>query len=358
MFVVAHNGARIWGGAEKATVMLLFGLQSRGHRVLLLCNDKIVCNQASKRGVPATNFSIGGDVAIHDAFRLATFLRELKPDAFLIGTYKKLALAALGAHIARVPRVVARIGLESDTPRSSKYRFALRHWVDGVAVNAQAMARPFVELSGFGADKITVIHNGVKAPRRQPPDRTLRESLGLSADAKVIGTVARLAKQKRIDRLIDAMIMLPSPVHCVIAGDGPRRVELERRRDELGLHNRVHFLGNREDVARILDALDLFIVPSDKEGMSNAMLEAMAFGLPVVSTRVSGAEDALSPNERGDTAGRIVDFSSRAIAEAVKEILHDGSLRSVMADTARARAAQQFSFELMLDRWEAFLQPR
>lgn len=358
MFVVAHNGARLWGGAERATVMLLFGLQSRGHRVLLLCNDKIVFNEASKRGVPARMFSIGGDIALHDAFRLASLLRELHPDAFLIGTYKKLALAGFGAHIARVPRVVARIGLESDTPRSAKYRFALRRWIDGVAVNARAMAGSFVELSGFGADRVTVIHNGVNPPSRQRPQRTLRESLGLSAGTKVIGTVARLSKQKRIDRLVDTMVLVPSPVHCIIAGDGPQRIALERRRDELALHDRVHFLGHREDVAAILDALDLFIVPSDKEGMSNAMLEAMASGLPVVSTRVSGAEDALSPNAGGDTAGRIVDFSPRALAEAVKEILNDASLRSRMADAARARAAKEFSFEVMLDRWEAFLRPR
>jgi glycosyltransferase involved in cell wall biosynthesis len=358
MFVVAHNGARIWGGAERATVMLLFGLQSRGHRVLLLCNAKIVFNEASKRGIPATIFSIGGDVALHDGFRVATLLRELQPDAFLIGTYKKLALAAFGAHIARVPRVVARIGLESDTPRNAKYRFALRHWVDGVAVNAQAMVRPFAELRGFGPEKVTVIRNGVNAPSRQRPQRTLRNSLGLSADAKVIGTVARLARQKRIDRLIDAMTMIPSGVRCIIAGDGPRRIELERRRDELGLHDRVHFLGHRDDVAAVLDALDLFIVPSDKEGMSNAMLEAMAFGLPVVSTRVSGAEDALSPNERGDAAGQIVDFSAHAIAVAAKEILRDDPLRSRMAAAAQVRAAEEFSFEVMLDRWEAFLQRR
>jgi glycosyltransferase involved in cell wall biosynthesis len=355
MFVVAHNGARIWGGAERATVLLLAGLQSRGHRVLLLCNDEKVLAEATKKSVPARMRPIGGDIALPDAFRLASVLRELSPDVFLIGTYKKLALAGVGAHLAGIPRVVARVGLESDTPRSAKYRFALRRWIDGVAVNSQAMASSFRELAGFGRDRVTVIHNGVTAPIQRSSPGTLRRLLKIPAGASVIGTVSRLAKQKRIDRLIDAAAELPNDVHCIIAGDGPRRSELETRVAELNLRERVHLLGHREDVAEVLDALDLFVVSSDKEGMSNAMLEAMAFGIPVVSTRVSGAADALAPREASEAAGEIVDFSSRAMASGVRAILADRSLHSRMAAAARARAAEEFSLERMLDRWEEFL---
>jgi glycosyltransferase involved in cell wall biosynthesis len=352
MFVVAHNGARIWGGAERAIVALLAGLQSRGHRVLLLCNEPLVAAEAAQRGVESTVFEIGGDIALPHALRLASFLRGLKPDAFIIGTYKKLAIGGLGGRLARVPRVVARVGLESDTPRNAKYRFALRHWIDAVAVNAEWIARPFEELKGFGAERVAVIHAGVSAPIVRFATPSLRQSLHLSNDTHVIGTVARLAKQKRIDRLIDAMVLLPD-VHCVIAGDGPRRTELERRRDDLNLRDRVHLLGNRDDIAEVLAALDIFIVASDKEGLSNAMLEAMAAGVPIVSTRVSGAEDALSSG-----AGTIVDFSPRAIAEAVRSMIGDRSMLERMSDAARNRAAGEFSIDRMLDRWERFLAQR
>jgi glycosyltransferase involved in cell wall biosynthesis len=284
-------------------------------------------------------------------------LRDLKPDAFLIGTYKKLALAGLGAHLAGVPRVVARVGLESDTPRNAKYRIALRRWIDAVAVNSRAMAQPFENLAGFGPDKVTVIHNGVTPPVARARPGTLRATLRIPAQAHVVGTVCRVAKQKRIDRLIDAMAILPASVHCIVAGEGPGRIELERRCDELALRARVHFLGHRDDVGDVLGALDVFIVSSDKEGMSNAMLEAMALGVPVVSTRVSGAQDALSPTAAGATAGTIVDFSPRAIAEAASAILSDPSRRSQMAHAGRELASGEFSFEKMLDRWEAFLRP-
>jgi hypothetical protein len=163
MRIVAHNGARIWGGAERATVALLDGLKARGHDVLLLCNDPRVASQSVSRGVPAETCVIGGDVALHHAFRLSRVLKNHRPDVFIVGTYKKLFLAALGARMAGVPRIVARVGLESDTPRNVKYRIALRRWVDGVAVNGRRMAGAFASLDGFDAARVRVIWNGVKS---------------------------------------------------------------------------------------------------------------------------------------------------------------------------------------------------
>ena len=162
MRIVAHNGAQIWGGAERATVALLRGLKERGHSVTLLCNADVVARNANAHGLETELCVIGGDIALHHSIRLAMTLRRLAPDAFIIGTFKKLFIAGLGARMAGVPRVVARIGLETDTPRSGKYRYALRRWIDGVAVNARRMIRPFAELEGFESRDIALIWNGVE----------------------------------------------------------------------------------------------------------------------------------------------------------------------------------------------------
>ena len=163
MFIAAHNGARIWGGAERATVRLLSGLQQRGHRVLLLCNDSLVKAEADRAGIPTRRLRLGGDAAIADALRLGAALRGDRPDAFIVGTYKKLFHASLGARLAGVPRVIARVGLETDTPRSAKYRIALRRWVDAVVVTAERMRQPFVDLYGEAAAAVHVIPNGQSA---------------------------------------------------------------------------------------------------------------------------------------------------------------------------------------------------
>lgn len=357
MRIVAHNGARIWGGAERATVALLAGLSERGHDVLLLCNTSLVAGEATSRGVRSEICVVGGDAAFHHAFRLSRVLKRQSPDAFIIGTYKKLFYASLAAKMAGVERVIARVGLESDTPRSFKYRFALKRWVDGVVVNARRIARAFSELPGFDEQKVRVISNSVPPTSHLAPSRKVRRELGIPDDAFVIGTVARLAKQKRIDRLVEAAGLLDG-VHCVIAGDGAKRPEVEAKIRSLHLQDRVHLLGDRDDVTDVADALDVFVVASDSEGLSNAMLEAMERGVPIVSTDVSGAEDALGPDREGNAAGITTSFGPEAIAHAIKRLVLDADLRHAMGEEARERARVRFSRASMLSAWEEFLAAR
>lgn len=355
MRIVAHNGATIWGGAEIATVKLLSGLAARGHDVTLLCNSPLVREEARNRGVDAEVMVIGGDLALHDALKLRNRLVGLAPDAFIVATYKKLFLAALGARMAGVERVIARIGLESDTPRSFKYRIALRRWTNAVVVNSSAMVAPFASLDGFDAERVHVIHNGVTAPVTRRNPLLIRDEIGIPGNAFVIGTVARLALQKRIDRLVEAVSLLPADVHCVIAGEGTRRAEIETEIDRRAVGDRVHLIGHRNDVPDIMSALDVFILSSDTEGLSNSMLEAMSLRKPVISTDVSGARDALAGRDGDGPSGIIVDFSAAAIAGAVEHLRGDAALRARLGESAGHRAVRSFSFEVMLDRWEALL---
>ncbi|HEV7591301.1 MAG TPA: glycosyltransferase, partial [Longimicrobium sp.] len=187
MFVVAHNGARIWGGAERATALLLAGLQGRGHRVLLLCNAELVARHAEELGVPTRICRLGGAGMFPHAVRLAAVLRRLRPDAFIVGTFRKLFLAALGARLAGVPRVVQRIGLETDRPaRGLRYRWALGHLVDAVVVNAEAMRAAFLAAAPRrDPARVLTLYHG---PRVAPPSRAadeVRRELGIPPGAMV-----------------------------------------------------------------------------------------------------------------------------------------------------------------------------
>jgi glycosyltransferase involved in cell wall biosynthesis len=355
MFIIAHNGARIWGGAEKATALLLAGLRGRGHRVLLFCNDRLVAEHASAMGVPTEIVPLGGDLALPHAARMAAALRRHRPDAFVIGTFRKLFLAAFAAHIAGVPRVVARVGLETDRPRSAKYRAALPRWVDAVVVNASKMRPAFLSLSGYSEARVPVIHNGVLPPARRLPPGAVRALLGIAPGAPVVGAVGRLAEQKHYHRLLRAAAGLSPDVHCVLAGDGDERGALEALARELGIADRAHFLGYRDDPGDVLAALDVFVVCSNREGLSNAMLEALAAGVPVVSTPVSGADDALAPLPDGRRPGVIVGHEPAEIAAALRELLGGRERLREMGGAARERAETAFSMDGMLDAWEAVL---
>jgi glycosyltransferase involved in cell wall biosynthesis len=355
LHVVAHNGANLWGGAERAVARILAGLQARDHRVELLCNTPLVADEAAALGVPARLLRLGGDAAVHDAISLSGVLRRERPDVLLVGTYKKLWLAALAARLGGRVRTVARVGLETDTPRNAKYRFVFaRGWVDAVVVNAAAMRPSFLGVPGLDEHAVTVIPNGVVPPPVSAPGR-LREELGIPGNAPVVGAVARLAAQKRLDRLLEAVHRLPAEVHCVIAGDGPEREALREHAARLGLAGRTHFLGFRRDVGDVLDALDLFLVSSDREGMANAMLEAMAAGVPVVSTEVSGAKEALAPLGDGRRPGFVVERAEQALAGAVAGLLADPARRAEMGAAAAEAARTRFGPDAALDRWEAVL---
>jgi glycosyltransferase involved in cell wall biosynthesis len=306
--------------------------------------------------VPTVVLPLGGDVMLPHATRFGRFLRKESPDAVLLGTFRKLWLGGLGARLARVPWVVARIGLSTDIARNLKYRFTLRHCVDAVVLKDHEMRGSFLAAApGLNPRRVVTIQSGVPTPERAAKPGAVRHSLNLPPRAQVIGAVARLVKQKRFDRLLHALAALPERVHCVLAGEGEERQALETLAQELGLRSRVHFLGWRNDVGDVLDALDVFVVSSDRESMCNAMVEAMAAGVPVVSTRVSGAFEALAPNSEGEAAGEVVGFDVAELAASLSRMLADPAGRRRMADAAARRAQERFGLERLIDQWETVL---
>ena len=166
--VVAHNGAAIFGGAERWTVRLLGRLQDRGHRVLLLCRDPAMRERIVAHGVPAEVAHLGGHVSLHDAVAFALRLRRLRPDGLLLSTFKKTWLGGLGARLAGVPRVVARIGLSTDLPgRRAVYRVAFGRWVDRVVVNADGLRAPVLAgIPGGSPEKVVTGATGPKISSR------------------------------------------------------------------------------------------------------------------------------------------------------------------------------------------------
>lgn len=357
MKIVAHNGAPIFGGAEIATSVLLQGLQRRGHEVALFCNCAPVAAKATAYGLETELVPLGGDAALHHAVRFARAVRRRAPRALLLATFRKLWLGALGGRWAGVPWTVTRIGLETDVPRNAKYRVVFRRWIDAVGVNADDLRRLYLRaLPDYDPRRIVTIYKGFEPSRRTAAPGAVRRSLGLPEHAAVIGSIARLAEQKRFDRLLGALALLPPHVHCVIAGAGETRAAIEAEAERLGVRGRLHLLGFRGDVADVLDALDVFVVSSDRESLANAMLEAMAAGVPVVSTPVSGAGEALAPLPDGSAPGVVIsEFDAAALAAAAHSLLADPHARALAGRAGRRRVAERFVYDRMLDQWEALL---
>ncbi len=354
--IAAHNGALAYGGGEKWAVLLLRGLQERGHEVHLFCNVATVAARAREEGVDASLCVLGGQAMLPDAWRLSRRLRVFRPHALLLTTFKKTWLGGMAGRWAGVPRVVARIGLDTDLPgKHWTYRTAFLRWVDATLVNADGIRGDVLAaMPGLDARRVATVHDGVRLGGRVLDRDEARRALGFPTDVPLVGAVTRLAAQKRLDRFLDALALLPG-VHGVLAGEGEMEGDLRTRARVLGLDARVHFLGWRSDVESVLGALDVFVLTSDREGMANAMLEAMAAGVPVVSTPVSGAEEALAPDAEGRAPGLIVPADPRAIADALSGLLDVRAARRTMGAEGRRRAEDCFGWEAMLDAWEGVL---
>lgn len=354
--IAAHNGAPEWGGAEIAVSRLLAALQDRGHTVRFFCNRPIVAERAATYGLEAPILRVGGDLSLVSSFRVARALHHFDADVLLVGTFRKTLHLALGARAARVP-VVSRIGMSTDLPRNAKYRWLFRRVIRRTVVSATDVGADYRRiLPTLAEDRLVVIPKGIAAPDDMPQRGEARRRFGLDPAAVVVGVVARLVPEKRVDRFIEAVARVPGCV-ALVAGDGPERAELERQARHLGEIDRIRFLGHIDDPWPLFAALDLLVVSSDRESMANTMMEAMASGVPVLSTPVSGAYDVLVDGvDPADRPGRVVSgFGPGSLATALQKIVHEPEVRRRMAAAARRRIEETYGMETYVDRWEATL---
>jgi glycosyltransferase involved in cell wall biosynthesis len=194
--------------------------------------------------------------------------------------------------------------------------------------------------------KLSVIRNGVFIPQPVTPlDKSkVRERLGLSPEKLVITCVGRLVPFKGQHLLIEALEMIKEShveVRLLLVGGGPEKDNIEELVQRSGLNGKVMVLGERDDVPDILRASDLFVLPSFWEGISIALLEAMAYGLPVVATDVPGNREVLGGEENGVLVPR---KDSVALKEAIVSLLENPARREELGRRSRARVERYFNF--------------
>jgi len=213
--------------------------------------------------------------------------------------------------------------------------------VDRIICVSEASRASYLAAS-VPARKLAVVRNGIKPRPAQADPATALARVGLPAGSEIIINVARLAPQKGHHLLIDAIpaVLRARPnARFLWVGEGPLREELAARLRDEGLESRVRLLGKRADVPDLLAAADLFVLPSQFEGLPLSALEAMAAGLPVVATRVSGTTEAVVDG----VTGRMVEpENAPALAEAMLAVLSDRALAQRWGAAGRRRVAEKF----------------
>jgi glycosyltransferase involved in cell wall biosynthesis len=353
------------GGSERHILHLVNGLDRARFEPMICCLYQTgpLYPVAQAHGVPCCCLHMrrrGNSLLTvwhlaRGAARLVRLMRQEQVtivDAYLFLSY---TLAIPCAWLAGVPvRIAQPRNLRTVKPPLVGRRLLERlvnRLVTRVVANAQAVAQDTMEDEGVPVHRMAVIYNGVAIPEESPGEGV--RPPGWPAAKRIILCVANLRHGKgHHDLLAAATQVLPRfpDVALVLVGEGALRAALEARVAHAGLRDRVHFLGQREDVPALLAAAKLFVLPSHEEGFPNALLEAMAHGLPVVATRVGGVPEAVV---HGETGLLVPPQDPAALAEALGALLRDPDLAQKMGRAGRERAASQFTLDRMVRETEA-----
>jgi glycosyltransferase involved in cell wall biosynthesis len=341
-------------GTETQLLALIRSLDRRrfAPSLVLLGGDDKLSRELAPPDCPVLRLglrSLCSPQAVRAGAQLMRFWRQERIDIvqtyFLDSTYFAVPLARLSG-VRRVLRVRNNLGHWLTAGHRALGR-VMGRLVDATLTNCEPARQALLAAEGGPARKVIVLENGVDlqrfaplAPPREPPRR--------------IGVVANLRPVKGIDVFLRAAAHLRPrfpDVEFHVAGEGEQRPALERLAGELGLTNHCALPGAVADVPAFLETLDLVVVPSHAEGMSNALLEAMAAGRPVVATDAGANRHLLSDGELGVIVAR---GEPIALAEGIARLLAEpaGALR--LARNAQRHVATHYSRDAMRVRFEQF----
>jgi glycosyltransferase involved in cell wall biosynthesis len=306
--------------------------------------------QRAARGLPTA--------LVDDALFYAALFLRLRPDVVHAWQDASAVKAGLGAVLAGVPRIV--LSLRSLRPSRFNYGTpwmwpAYRALADranvAIVANSAAGARDYAAWLGLPTSRIAVVLNAVEPrrwPRRDDPEvADFCSRHGLHA-APVVGSIFRFYREKDPILWLRAAALTAArrrDARFLIVGDGPMRSRMEAEASRLGLAGRLHLIGELDDPAVALAAMDVFVLTSVLEGLPNVVLEAQAAGVPVVATDAGGAAEALDPGR----TGLIVARNRKALATATLRVLDDEAWAAAARAAGPRFVAARFGAERMLD---------
>ena len=366
------------GGPARHVSLLNAGLDSRGHETMLV-HGRLDAGEASleayaaDRGISLVRLdALGRTVRPGDDVRalaeLVRLIRDEQPDVIHTHTAKAGTLGRLAALTFNAVRPRARRALVLHTFHGHVFEGyfspivnaairtterTLAHLTDTVVTISPSQRSDIVERFGVAAaSKTVVVPLGLDLDallELDPEAPDLRTSIGASPDDVIVGYAGRMVPVKDLRTLIrafaEARVAVPT-LRLMLAGDGPERPGVEALVAELGLGDRVHFIGWTDDLGHLYATLDMFVLSSLNEGTPVAGIEAMAAARPVVATRVGGVPDVVEHERSGLL---VPPRDPSALADAIVRLARDPQLRRAMGAAGRERARAQYSHTRLVD---------
>ncbi len=358
MVVTPHLNLGNGGGSERQIIELTNGLVDKGHKVIVLLTDRkgdLVSELSSEIDVvfyrPATNL-FSRLVLIYKTAKVQ------KPDILYSRLWRTKPATVLAGKILGIKTVLVEVN--NINAKLSLQLSVIRKVMKLVKVICYKMADLVITqseegkkgLSDLGVEnKSRTVHNGINTYRIEKQSKEKVSHNWFNDDVPVAVAVGRFNPQKGYENLIEAISVVneTSPLRLLIIGDGPLKNKIVGKAEELGIKDKVDFTGSVSNPHKYTAKCDIFVCSSVFEGFSNSLLEAIALGLPTVSTdHKFGANEMI---ENGKSGILVPVSDPKAMAEAILRILEDGELQKTLSHNAQERA-QNFTIQKTVSEYE------
>ncbi len=339
-----------FAGGESQVLGLTLALIRMGHSAELACDPRgKLFHRAGETGARCHPLAIRNALDVAAGLRLRKIVASGHYDVVHFHTARAHSMAPMVRGYAGAAVVTRRMDY---VPNRIFAPWLYNRAVDGVAAISAGVADALAS-AGVDRGRITIIPSGVDCERFRPPSpaerAAARAAHGIGDGEVAVGTIGMLEERKGQVYLLEAMARLIGMpglprILALIAGDGSMKAKLLERARQLGISANLKFLGLIADPRSVLDALDIFVLPSLKEGLGVALLEAMASGIGAIGSRTGGIRDLV---EDGCSGLLVAPADSQGLAEAIGRLVRDGGYRARLGAAARARICEGFSLDAM-----------
>jgi len=340
------------GGMETALIHLINGLDPTLFENFIYCFDsqnakEPLQDRLHNPDIPIFKFYKGDGIAYGLPWRISRILKNENIDIIHTRNFAALLYGAIAARFTTTPSVISDIRGHLPDDQGAKAK-RLSFLISQFVTVSNDLKNILIEKYKIPGNKIRTIYNGVIERQPTTPAQSTRTRLGLGPENFVIGTVGRLEPVKDYGTLVRAsqpILQENSAARLLFVGDGSQRAALEKLAQELGIASQTIFTGYQHEVDIFLPAMDVFILTSISEGISNVLLEAMTHAIPIVATAVGGNPEIVV----GDETGFLVPVGDvLALTEKIRHFADTPDLRQKMGAAGRRRVQQQFSMQQMI----------
>lgn len=349
------------GGCENMLLRTLPLLSDFEHNIITLNHQGELADKFKEKNISIINISQKNILDIFSYRRLLKNIKKNNPD--LIITYLFHA-DAIGRIFLQIFTKIQIIPFLRTTYNHERYWLArlfekfTKYFVKNYLANSQSVKNFYVDNIGVKKEKITVISNGIDTDfySKIERDESLRKNLGIREEEIAMICVANLHITKGHKYLLEAfenIYQKNKNIKLLLVGDGDERKKLEKQVNKYFSKNNILFLGKRNDVPRLLKISDIFILPTLFEGMSNAIMEAMAAGKPIITTDIPENKDLIENKETG------ILFPARdtkSLQKDIKLLMSDFNFREKLGQNAQQKAGKDFDIQKVANQFASFYQ--